>query len=53
MPLHRFNHNDARQKVAELEAAGETITSLASDETGIYVSTTTPKKRAAGAQETR
>ena len=44
MPLHRVGHADAPQLVAELEAAGEQITALASDEGGVYIGTTRKPK---------
>jgi len=54
MPLHRSTHEDARDTVANLEAEGETVTAIATDEGGVYIATTAAKKtRRPGETETR
>jgi ribosomal protein S2 len=58
MPLHRFTHVDARQEVERLEEAGEIVTAISSDDSGVYISTTKDKpakaaRKPAGEKETR
>ena len=52
MPLHRFDHARAAEGVAQLEKDGETIVSISTDDSGVYVATSV-KRRKAGEVETR
>ena len=57
MPLHRFSHVEAREGVAKLEADGEVVTAIGSDDSGVYISTAkvekTAKRKPAGETEKR
>lgn len=54
MPLHRTTHEQAAAKVAEVEAAGETVVGITADDGGVYIATSKKAKRARpGEKETR
>ncbi len=54
MPLIRSTHANAREEVARLEAEGEVVTAIATDDGGVYIATSKPaKRRAPGGQEAR
>lgn len=54
MPLHRTTHQNARDEVARLEAEGETVTAIGSDDGGVYIATAPAKRnRKTGETETR
>lgn len=60
MPIYRASHDDVFAKIAELEAAGETVVSVSHSDGGVYIATNVKpkvgrpaKRQAPGDIETR